>query len=150
MKIFQKSKISQIPLFHFNYKLNLLMLFHCVHIFILSPSLFSFSTQSFPMDIDSKIQEKNSVFNMLWNQFKWFPIKLINKISNIANNTINIGKNDPRKIWHATKVGLSLTLVILFYYSWPLYHSFEQSAIMAVLTVMVAFEYTAGNFSLQK
>ncbi|XP_049395915.1 aluminum-activated malate transporter 8-like [Solanum stenotomum] len=96
------------------------------------------------MDIDSKIQEKNSVFNMLWNQFKWFPIKLINKISNIANNTINIGKNDPRKIWHATKVGLSLTLVILFYYSWPLYHSFEQSAIMAVLTVMVALEYTAG------
>ncbi|XP_049371300.1 aluminum-activated malate transporter 8-like [Solanum verrucosum] len=96
------------------------------------------------MDIDSKIQEKNSVFNMLWNQFKWFPIKLINKISNIANNTINIGKNDPRKIWHAAKVGLSLTLVILFYYSWPLYHSFEQSAIMAVLTVMVAFEYTAG------
>ncbi|KAG5628671.1 hypothetical protein H5410_000388 [Solanum commersonii] len=85
------------------------------------------------MDIDSKIQEKNSVFNMLWNQF-----------NNIANNTINIGKNDPRKIWHATKVGLSLTLVIMFYYSWPIYHSFEQSAIMAALTVMVAFEYTAG------
>ncbi|XP_027769829.1 aluminum-activated malate transporter 8-like [Solanum pennellii] len=96
------------------------------------------------MDIDSKIQEKNSVLNMLWNQLKWFPMKLINKINNIANNTINIGKNDPRKIWHASKVGLSLTLVILFYYSWPLYHSFEQSAIMAVLTVMVAFEYTAG------
>lgn len=102
------------------------------------------------MDIDSTIQEKDSVFTMLWNQLKGFPRKLMDKISNIANNTINIGKDDPRKIWHAAKVGLSLTLVILFYYSWPLYHSFEQSAIMAVLTVMVSFEYTAGNFSLQK
>ncbi|XP_055815327.1 aluminum-activated malate transporter 8-like [Solanum dulcamara] len=94
------------------------------------------------MDIDSTIQD--SVFTMLWNQLKGLSRKLMDKISNIANNTINIGKDDPRKFWHAAKVGLSLTLVILFYYSWPLYHSFEQSAIMAVLTVMVSFEYTAG------
>ncbi|CAN4113955.1 unnamed protein product [Withania somnifera] len=88
--------------------------------------------------------EKASAFTMLWNQLKGFPRKLMHKISNIAKNTIQIGKDDPRKIWHAAKVGLSLTLVMLFYYSWPLYHSFEQSAIIAVLTGMVAFEYTAG------
>lgn len=95
-------------------------------------------------NIDSKSQEKVSAFTMLWNQLKGFPRKLMDKISNIAKNTIQIGKDDPRKIWHAAKVGLSLTLVMLFYYSWPRYHSFEQSAIIAVLTGMVAFEYTAG------
>lgn len=131
------------------------MLFHCAH--FSSKHLLLVHLLSFPiplsiifMDIDSTIQEKDSGFTMLWSQIKGFPRKLMDKISNIANNTINIGKNDPRKIWHAAKVGLCLTLVILFYYSWPLYHSFEQSAIMAVLTVMVAFEYTAGNFLLQK
>lgn len=91
------------------------------------------------------MENMTSAFTMLWKQVKGFPRKLIDKISNIAKNTIQIGKDDTRKNWHAAKVGLSLTLVILFYYSWPLYHSFEQSAIMAVLTVMVAFEYTAGN-----
>ncbi|MCD7451549.1 hypothetical protein HAX54_012535 [Datura stramonium] len=96
------------------------------------------------MEIGSTNQEKDSAFTMLWNQLKGFPRKLMDKLSNIAKNTIQIGKDDPRKIWHAGKVGLSLTLVLLFYYSWPLYRSFEQSAIMAVLTVMVAFEYTAG------
>ncbi|PHT99142.1 hypothetical protein BC332_31979 [Capsicum chinense] len=90
------------------------------------------------------MENMTSAFTMLWKQVKGFPRKLIDKISNIAKNTIQIGKDDTRKNWHAAKVGLSLTLVILFYYSWPLYHSFEQSAIMAVLTVMVAFEYTAG------
>ncbi|KAK4371765.1 hypothetical protein RND71_007149 [Anisodus tanguticus] len=96
------------------------------------------------MEIDSTSQEKYGVFTMLWSQLKGFPRKLMDKLNNIAKNTTQIGKDDPRKIWHAAKVGLSLTLALLFYYSWPLYHSFEQSAIMAVLTVMVAFEYTAG------
>ncbi|XP_059281464.1 aluminum-activated malate transporter 8-like [Lycium ferocissimum] len=95
------------------------------------------------MEIDSTSQEKSS-FTMFWCQLKGFPRRLMDKTSNIAKNTIQIGKDDPRKIWHAAKVGLTLALVLLFYYSWPLYHSFEQSAIMVVLTVMVAFEYTAG------
>ncbi|XP_016497353.2 aluminum-activated malate transporter 8-like [Nicotiana tabacum] len=62
----------------------------------------------------------------------------------IIKKTMKIGKDDPRKIWHAAKVGLALTLVSLFYYFRPLYDGFGQSAIWAVLTVVVVFEFTAG------
>ncbi|XP_009589543.1 aluminum-activated malate transporter 8-like isoform X2 [Nicotiana tabacum] len=93
---------------------------------------------------DSKSKEQPGVFTRWWSQLKGFPRMLKDKSWNIAKDTKQIGKDDPRKIWHAAKVGLALTLVLLFYYSWPLYHSFEQSAIVACLTVMVAFEYTAG------
>ncbi|XP_049400095.1 aluminum-activated malate transporter 8 [Solanum stenotomum] len=73
-----------------------------------------------------------------------FPKKMKEKIVEIVKKTMKIGKDDPRKIWHAFKVGLSLTLISLFYYYRPLYDGFGQSAIWAVLTVVVVFEFTAG------
>ncbi|KAG5583161.1 hypothetical protein H5410_053788 [Solanum commersonii] len=79
-----------------------------------------------------------------------FPKKLKEKIVEIVKKTMKIGKDDPRKIWHAFKVGLSLTLISLFYYYRPLYDGFGQSAIWAVLTVVVVFEFTAGNKCLNR
>ncbi|XP_009628093.1 aluminum-activated malate transporter 8-like [Nicotiana tomentosiformis] len=76
--------------------------------------------------------------------FMGFPGKLKDKVMEIVKKTMKIGKDDPRKIWHAAKVGLALTLVSLFYYFRPLYDGFGQSAIWAVLTVVVVFEFTAG------
>ncbi|XP_060174582.1 aluminum-activated malate transporter 8 [Lycium barbarum] len=73
-----------------------------------------------------------------------FPKKLKDKAIEIVKKTKKIGKDDPRKIWHAFKVGLALTLISLFYYYRPLYDGFGQSAIWAVLTVVVVFEFTAG------
>uniref|UniRef100_A0A3Q7IL97 Aluminum-activated malate transporter n=1 Tax=Solanum lycopersicum TaxID=4081 RepID=A0A3Q7IL97_SOLLC len=73
-----------------------------------------------------------------------FPKKMKEKIVEIVKKTMKIGKDDPRKIWHAFKVGLALTLISLFYYYRPLYDGFGQSAIWAVLTVVVVFEFTAG------
>lgn len=75
-----------------------------------------------------------------------FPKKMKEKIVEIVKKTMKIGKDDPRKIWHAFKVGLALTLISLFYYYRPLYDGFGQSAIWAVLTVVVVFEFTAGKF----
>lgn len=59
-----------------------------------------------------------------------------------------IGKNEPKKIMHCVKVGLTLSLVSLFYYMRPLYDGVGGgNAIWAVMTVVVVFEYTVGRFS---
>ncbi|KAH1106540.1 hypothetical protein J1N35_010308 [Gossypium stocksii] len=54
------------------------------------------------------------------------------------------GREDPRRIIHAFKVGLCLTLVSLLYLIEPLFKSFGTSAIWAVMTVVVVLEFTAG------
>ncbi|GFP82676.1 aluminum-activated malate transporter 8 [Phtheirospermum japonicum] len=56
-----------------------------------------------------------------------------------------VGEDDPRRIVHAMKVGLALTLVSLFYYFRPLYDGFGQAGMWAILTVVVVFEYTVGG-----
>ncbi|GAB4859840.1 hypothetical protein Ancab_011320 [Ancistrocladus abbreviatus] len=55
-----------------------------------------------------------------------------------------LAKDDPRRIVHSMKVGLAITLVSLFYYFEPLYEGFGVSAMWAVLTVVVVFEYSVG------
>ncbi|XP_061371597.1 aluminum-activated malate transporter 12-like [Gastrolobium bilobum] len=58
--------------------------------------------------------------------------------------TWKVGREDPRRVIHAFKVGLSLTLVSLLYLLEPCYNGFGQSAIWAVMTVVVVLEFTAG------
>ncbi|CAL0314349.1 unnamed protein product [Lupinus luteus] len=55
-----------------------------------------------------------------------------------------VGSEDPRRVIHAFKVGLSLTLVSLLYLLEPVYDGIGQSAIWAVMTVVVVLEFTAG------
>ncbi|XP_030466252.1 aluminum-activated malate transporter 12-like [Syzygium oleosum] len=55
-----------------------------------------------------------------------------------------VGKEDPRRVIHSLKVGLSLTLVSLLYLMEPLFNGIGQSAIWAVMTVVVVLEFTAG------
>ncbi|KAH7680723.1 Aluminum-activated malate transporter protein [Dioscorea alata] len=56
-----------------------------------------------------------------------------------------IGEDDPRRILHSFKVGLTLTLVCIFYYVTPLFDGFGSSAMWAVLTVAVVMEFTVGG-----
>ncbi|PKA56322.1 Aluminum-activated malate transporter 10 [Apostasia shenzhenica] len=56
-----------------------------------------------------------------------------------------IASDDPRKVVHAFKVGITLALVSLFYYLRPLYDGVGGTAMWAVMTVVVIFEYTAGG-----
>ncbi|XP_042483471.1 aluminum-activated malate transporter 12-like [Macadamia integrifolia] len=58
--------------------------------------------------------------------------------------TLKVGKEDPRRIIHSFKVGLSLTLVSLLYLLEPLFEGMGQNAIWAVMTVVVVLEFTAG------
>ncbi|OMP04184.1 Aluminum-activated malate transporter [Corchorus olitorius] len=75
---------------------------------------------------------------------KALPNKISAKIMEIARVTKKLGQDDPRRIIHSLKVGLALTLVSLFYYFKPLYDGFGDSAMWAVLTVVVVFEFSVG------
>ncbi|GMJ06050.1 aluminum-activated, malate transporter 12, quick-activating anion channel 1 [Hibiscus trionum] len=55
-----------------------------------------------------------------------------------------VGREDPRRLIHAVKVGLSLTLVSLLYLMEPLFKGIGTNAIWAVMTVVVVLEFTAG------
>lgn len=57
-----------------------------------------------------------------------------------------VGREDPRRVVHALKVGLSLTLVSLLYLVEPLFKGIGKNAIWAVMTVVVVLEFTAGLF----
>ncbi|XP_022893684.1 aluminum-activated malate transporter 12-like [Olea europaea var. sylvestris] len=59
-------------------------------------------------------------------------------------NICKVGKEDPRRVIHSLKVGLSLTLVSLLYLMEPLFKGIGQNAIWAVMTVVVVLEFTAG------
>jgi hypothetical protein len=58
-----------------------------------------------------------------------------------------IGADDPRRAVHGLKVGLALALVSVFYYTRPLYDGVGGAAMWTVLTVVVVFEYTVGEFT---
>ncbi|XP_078179628.1 aluminum-activated malate transporter 12-like [Carex rostrata] len=55
-----------------------------------------------------------------------------------------VGREDPRRVVHAIKVGLALTLVSFLYIFEPLFDGFGQNAMWAVMTVVVVLEFTAG------
>ncbi|KAI9089271.1 hypothetical protein K1719_029550 [Acacia pycnantha] len=69
----------------------------------------------------------------------------LKKIPSLAWQSIwKVGREDPRRVIHALKVGLSLTLVSLLYLVEPLYKGIGKNAIWAVMTVVVVLEFTAG------
>lgn len=70
---------------------------------------------------------------------------ILSKVAEIAKQGRKIAADDPRKLIHSFKVGLALTLVSLFYYFQPLYTNFGVSAMWAVMTVVVVFEFSVGK-----
>ncbi|XVF46999.1 hypothetical protein PTKIN_Ptkin03bG0073900 [Pterospermum kingtungense] len=72
------------------------------------------------------------------------PNKFCAKVMEISGMIEKLGLDDPRRITHSLKFGLALTLVSLFYYFKPLYDGFGASAMWAVLTVVVVFEFSVG------
>jgi hypothetical protein len=64
----------------------------------------------------------------------------------VWKTTWKVGHDDPRRVIHAFKVGLSLTLVSLLFLLEPLFKGIGENAIWAVMTVVVVFEFTAGIY----
>lgn len=67
------------------------------------------------------------------------------KIMRFPSMVWKLGHEDPRRVIHSFKVGFSLTLVSLLYLLEPLFQGIGQSAIWAVMTVVVVLEFTAGK-----
>ncbi|CAH2046193.1 unnamed protein product [Thlaspi arvense] len=74
--------------------------------------------------------------------------ELPKEIKKILKDIWKVGKDDPRRVKHALKVGVSLTLVSLLYLLEPLFKGIGNSAIWAVMTVVVVLEFSAGNYSI--
>ena len=91
-------------------------------------------------------ETKARLFARAWSWLKALLEKLRDKVFEIAKTTKKLGKDDPRRVVHSVKVGTALSLVSLFYYYQPLYDNFGVSAMWAIMTVVVVFEYTVGKF----
>jgi hypothetical protein len=65
-------------------------------------------------------------------------------LEKIARKVWKVGKDDPRRVIHAMKVGFALSVVSMFYLMDPLFKGVGDTAIWAIMTVVVVFEFTAG------
>lgn len=96
------------------------------------------------MDIEQGNNEKVA-FSEKWPGLCQCFSKVKSTIIGFLKKIKKIAIDDPRRIAHAIKVGLTLTLVSTLYYITPLYDGFGESSVWAVLTVVVVMEYTAGK-----
>lgn len=95
--------------------------------------------------VSPAIHEKASLSSRVWWLFEALPKRLTAKVIETASNTKKLAQDDPRRVTHSIKVGLALSLVSLFYYYQPLYDNFGVSAMWAVMTVVVVFEFSVGK-----
>ncbi|XP_057953201.1 aluminum-activated malate transporter 2-like [Malania oleifera] len=79
-----------------------------------------------------------------WEWMKGLPIRIGEKPVAVGKKMKKLGQDDPRRIIHSVKVGVAITLVSLLYYFEPLFAGFGASAMWAVLTVVVVFEFYVG------
>jgi len=73
-------------------------------------------------------------------------LNLPKKMKKILRNLWNVGKEDPRRVIHALKVGVALTLVSLLYLMEPFFEGVGKNALWAVMTVVVVLEFSAGKY----
>lgn len=58
---------------------------------------------------------------------------------------VQMGKNDPRNIVFAAKMGLALTLISLLVFLKEPFYDLGRYSVWAILTVVVVFEFSIGN-----
>jgi len=96
----------------------------------------------------SKVRDPSSAQGKEWgvgNREMGIYVERIRKLPCFVCRTFwNVGREDPRRMIHALKVGVSLTLVSLLYLLEPLFHGVGQNVIWAVMTVVVVLEFSAG------
>ncbi|XP_076915685.1 aluminum-activated malate transporter 10-like [Bidens hawaiensis] len=81
----------------------------------------------------------------LWDRLTSLVVRFVMRVWMFLKKAWDLGVDDPRKFFHCLKVGVALMVVSLFYYMRPLYDGVGGSAIWAVMTVVVVFEYTVGG-----
>ncbi|KAJ6750472.1 hypothetical protein OIU85_001048 [Salix viminalis] len=71
-------------------------------------------------------------------------VKLKANMVDMARSVRKLGQEDPRRVFHSLKVGLTLILVSAFYYYDQLYNKFGPNTIWIVMTVVLVFEFSVG------
>ncbi|KAJ0779045.1 putative aluminum-activated malate transporter [Helianthus annuus] len=89
-------------------------------------------------------EHKNGVMR-LWDRLKGLVVGFVMRVCMFIKKAWALGVDDPRKFFHCLKVGVALMVVSLFYYMRPLYDGVGGSAMWAVMTVVVVFEFTVGG-----
>ncbi|KAL3610938.1 hypothetical protein D5086_001958 [Populus alba] len=96
------------------------------------------------MDAGSGSGDKAGFFTQGRRWLKALPVKFKANMVAMVRNIRKLGQDDPRRVIHSLKVGLALTLVSTFYYCQPLYSNFGVTAMWAIMTVVVVFEFSVG------
>nr|XP_043630017.1 aluminum-activated malate transporter 10-like [Erigeron canadensis] len=89
--------------------------------------------------------EPQSKLRRIWARPKGLFLRFVTRVWRFLKKAWDLGIDDPRKMFHCLKVGVTLTVVSFFYYINPLYDSFGGNALWALMTVVVVFEYTVGG-----
>ncbi|OWM69041.1 hypothetical protein CDL15_Pgr025228 [Punica granatum] len=89
-------------------------------------------------------QSKTGLMGRMWLRLNLVIENCWARLAAAAWSVVKVGKEDPRRAIHSLKVGLALTLVSLIYYYHPLYTNFGATAMWAVMTVVVVFEFSVG------
>ncbi|GLT81949.1 hypothetical protein SLE2022_003710 [Rubroshorea leprosula] len=96
------------------------------------------------MEMESSSYQKQSLFARVWSSIKASPKKIKSEVVEFFQMIKRFGQDDPRRVIHSIKVGLCLSLVSLLYYFQPVYDNFGVTAMWAVMTVVVVFEFSVG------
>lgn len=97
------------------------------------------------------LEPESGPVRRLWLRLKCVIFReLILKIWRFLEKAWSIAVAEPKKVIHGVKVGLALSIVSLLYYMRPLYEGVGGNAMWAVMTVVVVFESTVGNYSILK
>lgn len=94
------------------------------------------------MEIDSSVTGDRKIGAVT--RFMSLPKIFVERGEEMVREIVKLAREDPRRVVHSLKVGLALTLVSLLYYFDQTYTNFGVSAMWAIMTVVVVFEYSVG------
>ena len=97
------------------------------------------------MEVGHGSGEKTGFFTRGRRSLKALTVQFKVKMLDLASNIMKLGQDDPRRVIHSLKVGLAITLVSIICYYQPLYSNFDETAIWAIMTVVVVFEFSVGK-----
>ncbi|KAJ0052388.1 hypothetical protein Pint_00620 [Pistacia integerrima] len=97
-----------------------------------------------PDGTSERLESESGAVLRVWLGLKSLLEGLVMKIWKFLKKAWDVGVADPKKVIHGVKVGLSISIVSLFYYMRPLYEGVGGNAMWAIMTVVVVFESTIG------
>lgn len=73
-------------------------------------------------------------------------VEFCRSVQDVTKKAYEMGRSDPRKIVFAIKIGLSLMLISLLVFLKEPIKELSRYSVWAILTVVVVFEFSIGNF----